>query len=121
MRLAIDDFGADHSSLGRLRTLPVNMLKIDRSLLDGVPLDKRASAIVASLLMLADALNIISVVEGVETEEQRSFIVGKGCPLAQGFGLGRPGPLDTTTLLLEQDAVAQQIRAEQAIAALGRG
>jgi diguanylate cyclase (GGDEF)-like protein len=121
MRLAMDDFGADHSSLGRLRTLPVNMLKIDRSLLDGVPLDKRASAIVASLLKLADALNLICVVEGVETEEQRSFLVGQGCPLAQGFGLGRPGPLDATTLLLEQDAVAQQIRAEQAIAALGRG
>ena len=121
LRLAIDDFGADHSSLGRLRTLPVHMLKIDRSLLDGVPLDKRASAIVASLLMLADALNIISVVEGVEGEDQREFIVAQGCPLAQGFGLGRPGPADATTLLLEQDAVAQQIRAQEAIAALGRG
>src|SRR3954468_9715100 len=120
VRLAIDDFGADHSSLGRLRTLPVNMLKIDRSLLEGVPLDKRAAAIVASLLMLADALHIVSVVEGVETEEQRAFIAGQGCPLAQGFGLGRPAPVDATTLLLEQDAVAQQIRAQEAIAALGR-
>ena len=120
MRLAIDDFGAEHSSLGSLRTLPVNMLKIDRSLLDGVPLDGRASAIVASLLMLADALNVISVVEGVETEEQRQFIVAQGCPLAQGFGLGRPAPADATTLLLEQDAVAQQIRAAEALAALSR-
>ena len=121
VRLAIDDFGAEHSSLGRLRTLPVHMLKIDRSLLSGVPLDKRAAAIVASLLTLADALHVISVVEGVETEEQREFIVGRACPLAQGFGLGRPVPADATTLLLEQDAVAQQIRAQQAIAALGRG
>ena len=121
VRLAIDDFGAEHSSLGRLRTLPVNMLKIDRSLLDGVPLDRRSAAIVASLLMLTDALNIVSVVEGVETEEQRGFIVGQGCPLAQGFGLGRPSPTDATTLLLEQDAVAQQIRAQEAVAALGRG
>jgi predicted signal transduction protein with EAL and GGDEF domain len=121
VRLAIDDFGADHSSLGRLRTLPVHMLKIDRSLLDGVPLDKRAAAIVASLLTLADALHVVSVVEGVETEEQREFIVSQGCPLAQGFGLGRPGPADATTLLLEQDAVAQQIRAAEALAALNRG
>jgi diguanylate cyclase (GGDEF)-like protein len=121
VRLAIDDFGAEHSSLGRLRTLPVHMLKVDRSLLDGVPLEKRAAAIVASLLMLADALHIVSVVEGVETEEQREFIVAQGCPLAQGFGLGRPGPADTTTLLLEQDAVAQQIRAAEALAALNRG
>ena len=117
LRLAIDDFGADHSSLGRLRTLPVNMLKVDRSLLDGVPLDRARSAIVASLLTLADALHVISVVEGVETEEQRAFLVAQGCPLAQGFGLGRPAPVDATTLLLEQDAVAQQIRAQEAIAA----
>jgi diguanylate cyclase (GGDEF)-like protein len=120
VRLAIDDFGAEHSSLGRLRTLPVNMLKIDRSLLDGVPLDRRAAAIVASLLMLAEALHIVSVVEGVETEEQRAFIAGQGCPLAQGFGLGRPAPVDATTLVLEQDAVAQELRAQEAVAALGR-
>ena len=118
VRLAIDDFGADHSSLGRLRTLPVNMLKIDRSLLDGVPLDPRASAILASLLMLAEALHVICVVEGVETEEQRAFLVSQSCPLAQGFGLGRPAPVDATTLLLEQDAVAQQLRAKDALAAL---
>jgi len=120
MRLAIDDFGAEHSSLGRLRTLPVHMLKVDRSLLGGVPLDRRAAAIVASLLMLAEALHIVSVVEGVETEEQRSFLVGQGCPLAQGFGLGRPAPADAITRLLEQDAVAQQIRAQQAVASLAR-
>jgi len=120
VRLAIDDFGAEHSSLGRLRTLPVNMLKIDRSLLDGVPLDRRAAAIVASLLMLAEALHIVSVVEGVETEEQRAVIAGQGCPLAQGFGLGRPAPVDATTLVLEQDAVAQELRAQEAVAALGR-
>jgi diguanylate cyclase (GGDEF)-like protein len=116
VRLAIDDFGAEHSSLGRLRTLPVNMLKVDRSLLDGVPDDRRAAAIVASLLMLCDALQIVSVVEGVETEEQRAFLVGQACPLAQGFGLGRPAPPDATTLLLEQDAIAQEIRAQEAVA-----
>ena len=121
IRLAIDDFGADHSSLGRLRTLPVHMLKVDRSLLTGVPADGRAAAIVGSLLTLASALDVVSVVEGVETEEQRGFLVAQGCPLAQGFGLGRPGPAEATTRLLEQDAVAQQIRAAEADAALGRG
>jgi EAL domain-containing protein (putative c-di-GMP-specific phosphodiesterase class I) len=120
VRLAIDDFGADHSSLGRLRGLPVNVLKIDRSLLDGVPLDRRAAAIVASLLLLADALQIVSVVEGVETEEQRSFLVGQGCPLAQGFGLGRPASTEAITRLLEQDAVAQQLRAQKAVESLSR-
>jgi diguanylate cyclase (GGDEF)-like protein len=120
LRLAIDDFGAEHSSLGRLRTLPVNMLKVDRSLLDGVPGDRRASAIVASLLTLADALKVVAVVEGVETEAQRRFLIEHGCPLAQGYALGRPSPTAATTLLLEQDAVAQRLRAEQPISALNR-
>jgi EAL domain-containing protein (putative c-di-GMP-specific phosphodiesterase class I) len=96
------------------------MLKVDRSLLNGVPDESRASAIVSSLLTLAHSLDVISVVEGVETEDQRLFITGHGCPLAQGFGLGRPAPADATTLLLEQDAVAQQIRATQADSAVER-
>jgi diguanylate cyclase (GGDEF)-like protein len=112
LRLAIDDFGAEHSSLGRLRTLPVNMLKIDRSLLNGVPDERRAAAIVSSLLTLAEALHVVSVVEGVETEGQRRFLVEHACPLAQGFALGRPAPVEATTRLLEQDAVAQQLRAQ---------
>jgi diguanylate cyclase (GGDEF)-like protein len=117
LRLAIDDFGAEHSSLGRLRTLPVNMLKVDRSLLNGVPDESRGSAIVASLLTLAQSLQIISVVEGVETEEQSRFLVQHQCPLAQGFALGRPAPVEATTRLLEQDAVAQQLRAHGQFAA----
>ncbi|MEA2444793.1 MAG: hypothetical protein QOJ12_2085 [Thermoleophilales bacterium] len=112
LRLAIDDFGAEHSSLGRLRTLPVDMLKIDRSLLNGVPDERRAAAIVASLLTLAEALHVVSVVEGVETEGQRRFLVEHACPLAQGFALGRPAAVEATTRLLEQDAVAQQLRAQ---------
>ena len=120
LRLAMDDFGADHSSLGRLRTLPVNMLKVDRSLLQGVPEDPRASAIVASLLKLAEALHVVPVVEGVETEDQRRFLVDHGCPLAQGYCLGRPAPTAATTLLLEQDAVAQRLRAEEGLSALDR-
>ncbi|MEA2480341.1 MAG: hypothetical protein QOJ07_2263 [Thermoleophilaceae bacterium] len=109
VRLAIDDFGAEHSSLGRLRNLPVHMLKLDRSLLRGTPDDKRAAAIVSSLLRLAEAMEVIAVVEGVETEDQRTFLVGGGCPLAQGFALGRPQPPAETTLLLEQDAIAVEI------------
>ena len=121
LRLAIDDFGADHSSLGRLRTLPVNMLKVDRSLLDGTPDDLRAAAIVASLLTLAEKLHVVAVVEGVETEAQRRFLTDHDCPLAQGFALGRPAPVEATTLLLEQDAVAGELRAAEALEATTRG
>jgi diguanylate cyclase (GGDEF)-like protein len=113
IRLAIDDFGAEHSSLGRLHTLPVDMIKLDRSLLRAVPVDQRAAAIVGSLLTLAKALDVISVVEGVETEEQRTFLLSQDCQLAQGYGLGRPATPEATTHMLEQDVVAREIRADQ--------
>jgi diguanylate cyclase (GGDEF)-like protein/PAS domain S-box-containing protein len=92
--VAIDDFGAGHSSLGRLRALAVDTLKLDRSFLSSVPEDPNASAIVAAMLSLAEALGMNAVVEGVETEAQLAFLREHGCPLVQGFLLGRPVPAD---------------------------
>src|SRR5207247_1510773 len=91
--LAIDDFGAGHSSLARLRDLPVDMLKVDRSFLAATPHDPQASAIVGAVLALANGLGMTTVAEGVETEAQHRFLRDAGCPLAQGFHLGRPVPL----------------------------
>jgi len=88
--IAIDDFGAGHSSLARLRDLPVAVLKVDRSFLAAVPHDQRANAIVAAMLELGQALGMTTVVEGVEEKEQLDFLAEHGCPLAQGFLLGRP-------------------------------
>ncbi len=90
LRLAIDDFGADFSSLARLRDLPVHELKIDRSFLRGVPEDGRASAIVTAIVQLAEALELTAVAEGVEHKAQLDFLVANGCALAQGFYLARP-------------------------------
>ena len=90
LRLAIDDFGADFSSLARLRDLPVHELKIDRSFLRGVPADDRASAIVTAIVRLAQALELTAVAEGVEHAEQLDFLAEHGCALAQGFHLARP-------------------------------
>ena len=70
LRLAIDDFGADFSSLARLRDLPVHELKIDRSFLRGVPGDARASAIVTAIVQLAQALELTAVAEGIEDADQ---------------------------------------------------
>jgi diguanylate cyclase (GGDEF)-like protein len=101
LRLAIDDFGADFSSLARLRDLPVHELKIDRSFLRGVPTDPRASAIVTAIVQLARALELTAVAEGVEAPEQLEFLADHGCPLAQGFHLARPMPAaDVTPLLM---------------------
>ena len=98
--IAIDDFGSDYSSLSRLRELPVDVLKLDRSFLRGVPADPEASAMVKAILALADALGLNAVAEGIETAEQEAFVREHGCALGQGFHLGRPVPADETTRVL---------------------
>jgi diguanylate cyclase (GGDEF)-like protein/PAS domain S-box-containing protein len=91
-KVAIDDFGAGYSSLSRLRDLPVQLLKIDRSFLRDVPDRPEATAVVTAILELASALGMETVAEGVETAKQRDFLIARGCTLAQGFLLGRPVP-----------------------------
>ena len=105
--LAIDDFGTGHSSLTRLRDLPVQILKIDRSFLRPVPEDPQAAAIVAAILGLGRALGMTTVAEGVETPAQEAFLVEHGCPLAQGFLLGRPVPAAELTEHLRGGASAR--------------
>jgi EAL domain-containing protein (putative c-di-GMP-specific phosphodiesterase class I) len=90
IEIAVDDFGAGYSSLSRLRSMPVQVLKIDRTFLRGVPDDPEATAIVTAMIELASALGMEAVAEGVENEAQRRFLVERGCPLAQGYLLGRP-------------------------------
>ncbi|HEY6761614.1 MAG TPA: EAL domain-containing protein [Baekduia sp.] len=103
VQIAIDDFGAGHSSLARLRDLPVQVLKVDRAFLDRVPDDHGSAAIVAAILALADALDMSTIVEGIETREQLEFLRQHGCPFGQGYLLGRPVPADQ--LVLEQALV----------------
>ena len=98
--VAIDDFGEGFSSLSRLRELPVEQLKIDRSFMRDVPHSEGASAVITAIIRLAEALGRTVVAEGVETEEQRLFLAEQGCPLAQGFHLCRPLPADEITALL---------------------
>jgi diguanylate cyclase (GGDEF)-like protein len=103
--LVIDDFGAGHSSLTRLRGLPVSSMKIDRALMHGIDTDPGAAAVVRATLALAQALGIRTVAEGVETEAQLGVLVGAGCAYAQGFLLARPMPAEAATRLLA-DALA---------------
>lgn len=100
VRLAIDDFGAGHSSLARLREMHVDVLKIDRGFLVGAPDDRRATKLLQATLDLVEALDMTPVAEGVETEQQRSYLAGRGCTLAQGYHLARPLPADAVTPLL---------------------
>jgi diguanylate cyclase (GGDEF)-like protein len=100
VRLAIDDFGAGYSSLGRLQAMPVDILKIDRSFLDQLPGSASAAAVVGTIVQLASALGMDAVAEGVETPEQRALLEERGCGLAQGYLFGRPVPAADLTALL---------------------
>ncbi|WP_051221680.1 putative bifunctional diguanylate cyclase/phosphodiesterase [Conexibacter woesei] len=104
LTIAIDDFGAGHSSLARLRDLPVQVLKVDRAFLDRVPNDRGSAAIVAAILSLADALDMTTIVEGIETDEQLLFLQANDCPFGQGYLLGRPVPAEALTLLSDAPA-----------------
>jgi diguanylate cyclase (GGDEF)-like protein/PAS domain S-box-containing protein len=108
LHLAIDDFGADFSSLDRLRSLPVDMLKIDRSFLVGVPEAPDATAVIKAIIQLAAALEMKAVAEGIETQDQLEFLVEQGCPLGQGFHLGRPLDVDETTALLLRSTLGRR-------------
>jgi diguanylate cyclase (GGDEF)-like protein len=91
VRVAIDDFGTGHTSLGHLRNLPVDVLKIDRSMI--VNAERKADAHVLALLIgTARALGLELVAEGVETPDQLELVRGLGCGLVQGFFYSRPLP-----------------------------
>jgi EAL domain-containing protein (putative c-di-GMP-specific phosphodiesterase class I) len=85
IRVALDDFGTGYSSLARLQHLPIDVLKIDRSFLDGVELDPRARSIVTAMIRLALGLDIVPLAEGIETDAQLRFVTEQGCTLGQGF------------------------------------
>ena len=100
LRLAIDDFGSSHSSLGRLRQLRFTTLKIDRGFVRDIPYDEGAGVLVETMISLARSLGLQSLAEGVEHEAQRRFLVERGCQLAQGFLFAMPAPAAEVTAAL---------------------
>ena len=90
--IAIDDFGTGHSSLSRLKLLPISELKIDRSFIRDIAEDKDDAAIVQAILALSASLGLRVVAEGVEHAGQEAFLLKHGCVLAQGYFYARPMP-----------------------------
>ncbi len=90
IRVALDDFGAGHSSLGRLRRLPVDVIKVDHSLVHGCDADARAQALLGSVLSIAQSMGVECIVEGIETKAEAEVVTGMGFRFVQGYQFGHP-------------------------------
>ena len=100
--LAIDDFGTGYSSLSYIKRLRPDKLKIDRSFVKDLPADADDRALTEAIVSIAQALSITVVAEGVETAEQRDYLLGLGCELQQGYLLGKPMPADRLLALMAE-------------------
>ncbi len=92
VRVAIDDFGTGYSSLSYLKRFPIDVVKLDRTFVEGVVTDPVDHEIANAVIRLAGALGMTTVAEGVENETQRRMLAQLGCPLMQGFLTSRPLP-----------------------------
>ena len=106
VRIGVDDFGAKYSSLGYLRKLPMEVLKIDREFMEGVAEGSTESGLMEAIVGMARSMGLTPVVEGVETAEQEAELRRIGCDLVQGFHFARPSPPAEAARLIEAGARA---------------
>ncbi len=101
VKISLDDFGTGYSSLSYLMRMPIDTLKIDKSFVDSVLLDKSTRIILDSILDMSQNMGFESIAEGVESENQYNYLNDKGCNVIQGFYLGKPLPPEDISELLE--------------------
>ncbi len=106
VRAALDDFGAGHASLSHLRRLPVDMLKLDRALVN-TPADTSSPAVIDVVVSLGRRLGLEIVAKGLETEDEVNRARDAGCLYGQGFALGRPGPAERVEAYLDSHRAGQ--------------
>lgn len=104
VEVSIDDFGTGYSSLSRLKSLPINTLKIDRSFIHDIGQDSSDEVIIRTIIDMAHNLNLRVVAEGIETEAQHNFVRLYECDMVQGYLFSRPIPLADLKQLLAESA-----------------
>ncbi|WP_414753269.1 putative bifunctional diguanylate cyclase/phosphodiesterase [Anabaena sp. CCY 9910] len=101
--LALDDFGTGYSSLNYLKRFPVNMLKIDRSFVQDVCSNPDSAAVTNAIIALAKSLQLKITAEGIETQQQLSYLQKRGCQEGQGYYFGIPAPANEITEILQPE------------------
>lgn len=101
LRIALDDFGTGYSTFAHLSTFPIDVVKIDRSFVEAADSKGSAKNVTKAIVQLATTLSLLPIAEGVERPDQVNTLIALGCPLAQGYLLGRPLDAVATAALLE--------------------
>ena len=102
LKLAVDDFGTGHSSLSRLKRLPVATLKIDQAFVHDVVTDPNDAAIVRAIIAMARSLGLATVAEGVENRAQLDWLRREGCDMGQGYLFGKALPADAFARMVRE-------------------
>ena len=110
IELAVDDFGTGYSSLSYLKELPINKLKIDQSFVKDLPENENDIVITKTIIGLAKSLNLRVIAEGVETKDQRDFLIENGCNSIQGHYYSDPKSADDMKNILLQEKEGKRLR-----------
>jgi EAL domain-containing protein (putative c-di-GMP-specific phosphodiesterase class I) len=108
VRIAMDDFGTGYSSLSYLQAFPFDTLKIDQAFISNLERNPQSAAIVRAVIGLARGLGLPVVAEGVETEEQLSFLTREACDEVQGYLVGRPQCIEDYAQMVGRSAAVQR-------------
>ncbi|WP_421716564.1 putative bifunctional diguanylate cyclase/phosphodiesterase [Arcobacter arenosus] len=101
-RFSIDDFGTGYSSMGYLTKFPIDIIKVDKSFIDGTPNDNNNVQIVKAIVVLSKSLGFSVVAEGIEYKEQEEFLQSLNCDFGQGYLFSKPLSFDDTLTILEK-------------------
>lgn len=113
LHVALDDFGSGYSSLGRLRHLPVDVIKVDQTMVRGLETDHRARQLLAAVSTMASELDVDCIVEGIETAGEALIVAELGFRFVQGYHFGRPAPAeDLVELVTERQGTPAPRRAD---------